>query len=222
MELSFFAPAKETDIEITVKRSRFIGSVRLLTDTAQAQTKLKETEALYPKATHYCWAYRVGVENPLEHCSDAGEPAGTAGRPILGALMRAGLQNTLLIVTRYFGGVKLGVRGLIDAYGEAAQLATEACQPSEMEFCLPLTVVCSYDYSKTLFTSFDKLGFTEEKRKTLFGENVQLCCEIPLSKKQEVQKTVDEMAARKLLINCEWATDKVIRTKNTVQKCCAV
>lgn len=214
MELSFKAPSKETDAELTIKRSRFIGSVRSVLNAEQVQLRLKTITEKYPKATHYCWAYRFGAGNSLiEHCSDAGEPAGTAGRPILGAIKRAALENTLIVVTRYFGGVKLGVRGLINAYSDTAQLAADACEPREMEFCLPLTVVCGYGFSKTLFASLDKLGFGAEKRKTLFGETVQVAFETPLCKKESLKETLDEMLARNLIIACTWGKNNVIREK---------
>ena len=209
----FRAPSVETDVETTVKRSRFIGSVRKVLDAAEAQEKLKEISAKFPKATHYCWAYRIGTGSVLEHCSDAGEPAGTAGRPILGALKRCGLDNTLLVVTRYFGGIKLGVRGLIDAYGEAARLAAEACEAKEMEFCLPLRLVCGYDCSKTLLTTLDKYGFGEEDRTLNYGETVEVRLEIPLVRTDEITPQLEEMKARNFLLALEWGKEKTVRER---------
>ena len=130
---SFTAPKKECDVEMTVKRSRFIGSVRTVLSADEAAELIKSFPTLYPKANHHCWAYRVGIDSPLEHCSDAGEPAGTAGRPILGTLKRHMLENTLNGVTRYFGGIKLGVRGLIEAYGESAELAVAEAGTVEVQ-----------------------------------------------------------------------------------------
>ena len=124
---SFIAPAKEIDVELTVKRSRFIGSVRISLDPDEASEKIKGFPEIFPKANHHCWAYRIGTENILEHCSDAGEPAGTAGRPILGMLKRHSLQNTLLVVTRYFGGIKLGAGGLVRAYTGSVSKAVQSC-----------------------------------------------------------------------------------------------
>ena len=68
---SFIAPAKEINVELTVKRSRFIGSVRIALDPDEASEKLKGFAEIFPKANHHCWAYRIGTENILEHCSDA-------------------------------------------------------------------------------------------------------------------------------------------------------
>ncbi len=206
---TFTAPAKEIDVELTVKRSRFIGSVRLALNTDEASEKIKGFPEIFPKANHHCWAYRIGAENILEHCSDAGEPAGTAGRPILGMLKRHSLQNTLLVVTRYFGGVKLGVRGLIDAYGEAAELAIKEAGTVEMEFNLLLDLSCSYEHSKTISSSLKKWGFGEERVSALYGENVEMRLFVPCSLKPEIAPSLEEMFSRGMLIKLEWGSSAV-------------
>ena len=206
---SFIAPAKEIDVELTVKRSRFIGSVRIALDPDEASEKLKGFAEIFPKANHHCWAYRIGTENILEHCSDAGEPAGTAGRPILGMLKRHSLQNTLLVVTRYFGGIKLGVRGLIEAYGEAAELAVTEAGTVEMELNLQLDLSCSYEYSKTLSSSLKKWGFGEDRVSALYGENVEMKLYVPCSSKPEIAPSLEEMFLRGMLQKLEWGKSAV-------------
>ena len=138
----FRAPRADCDAEFTEKRSRFIGSVRTVLSADEAAEIIKKFPEIYPKANHHCWAYRIGTGTALEHCSDAGEPSGTAGRPILGVIKRHELTNTLIVVTRYFGGIKLGVRGLIDAYKAAAELAVEQAGAVEMEFHNALLLRC--------------------------------------------------------------------------------
>ena len=206
---SFIAPAKEIDVELTVKRSRFIGSVRISLDPDDASEKIKGFPEIFPKANHHCWAYRIGTENNLEHCSDAGEPAGTAGRPILGMLKRHSLQNTLLVVTRYFGGIKLGVRGLIEAYGEAAELAVTEAGSVEMELNLLLDLSCSYEHSKTLSTSLKKWGFGEDRVSALYGENVEMSLYVPSSLKPEIAPSLEEMFSRGMLQKLEWGNSAV-------------
>lgn len=119
----YLCPASPLDVEITIKRSRFIASIRKAMDRSAFEAQYADIVACYPRATHYCWAYRTDFPKMVEHSSDAGEPSGTAGRPILGVIKKHGLQNTMIVVTRYFGGIKLGVRGLITAYGDAAEQA---------------------------------------------------------------------------------------------------
>jgi uncharacterized YigZ family protein len=206
---SFIAPAKEINVELTVKRSRFIGSVRIALDPDEASEKLKGFAEIFPKANHHCWAYRIGTENILEHCSDAGEPAGTAGRPILGMLKRHSLQNTLLVVTRYFGGIKLGVRGLIEAYGEVAELAVTEAGTVEMELNLQLDLSCSYEYSKTLSSSLKKWGFGEDRVSALYGENVEMKLYVPCSSKPEIAPSLEEMFLRGMLQKLEWGKSAV-------------
>ena len=108
-------------------RSRFIGYAAPANNTESAQSFIHECSILHADATHCCWAYRIGFPGtPLEYFSDDGEPSGTAGRPILGAIKQYELQNIALAVIRYFGGVKLGIRGLIDAYSTTAGITLES------------------------------------------------------------------------------------------------
>jgi len=211
---SFIAPAKEIDVEMTVKRSRFIGSVRISLDPDEASEKIKGFPEIFPKANHHCWAYRIGTENILEHCSDAGEPAGTAGRPILGMLKRHSMQNTLLVVTRYFGGIKLGVRGLIEAYGETAELAATEAGSVEMELNLQLDLSCSYEHSKTLSSSLKKWGFGEDRVSSLYGENVEMSLYVPCSSKPDIAPSLEEMFSRGMLQKLEWGNSAVPMPRN--------
>lgn len=201
---SFTAPANDTDAEITIKRSRFIGSVRRVMTASDAASLVKEFPVLYPKANHYCFAYRVGVGVPLEHASDAGEPAGTAGRPILGVIKRRMLTNTLIVVTRYFGGIKLGVRGLIDAYTEAAQAAAESAGVSVFELCNTVFLSCGYDYSKTLISALRKQGFGEECMTINYDSCVSLKMEVPCSKRHVLTPVLEEMHARNFITHLDW------------------
>lgn len=201
---AFTAPGKEVNAEIVVKRSRFIASLRVELDTETANTTLKTFPTLYPKANHHCWAYRIGMPTALEHCSDDGEPSGTAGRPILGVLKRHSLNNTLLVVTRYFGGIRLGVRGLIEAYGEAAELAVKEAGTAEMELCNKLELACGYGYAKTLSATLKKHGFAENSLNMNYGESVEISLEVPCSKRAEITPLLEEMDSRGFLIKLRW------------------
>jgi uncharacterized YigZ family protein len=141
----YLSIASPIDAELTIQRSRFIASLRRACNRSDFDSALKEIIASYPKATHYCWAYRFSSSTTIEHSSDAGEPPGTAGRPILGALKKHSLQNIMAVVTRYFGGIKLGVKGLIFAYGESTLLAIEKSAIITDEPKSLLSFECSYD-----------------------------------------------------------------------------
>ena len=100
--------------------SKFLAFASRLDDEAGVTGVVEDLKALHPKARHWCYAYRIGVDGNRWRANDDGEPANSAGRPILGQIDAAGLTNVLVVVVRYFGGTKLGVPGLIEAYRSAA------------------------------------------------------------------------------------------------------
>ncbi|QPM67582.1 IMPACT family member YigZ [Atribacter laminatus] len=119
--------------ELVIKRSKFIAHSFSVTYQEMVREKLLKIQSLYPNASHWCYAWRIGYNPPLDFFADAGEPHGTAGRPILGSILTRNLTNLLVIVTRYFGGKKLGVRGLINAYQQAAEMVLENSGAIEKE-----------------------------------------------------------------------------------------
>ncbi len=122
---SYAAPAGESRAEIRDKGSRFLAVIGPAADEAAAKAVLAALQREFADATHHCWAWRLGSP-PRERSSDAGEPAGTAGVPILQVLRGAGLSDALAVVVRWFGGVKLGKGGLARAYAAAAREALKA------------------------------------------------------------------------------------------------
>ena len=104
--------------EIIINKSRFICLMYNVSSISEVNLKLEEAKRKHPNANHYCYAYIIGG---IEKMSDDGEPSGTAGVPILNVLQKEGLQNTLCIVVRYFGGIKLGAGGLVRAYSKACK-----------------------------------------------------------------------------------------------------
>jgi uncharacterized YigZ family protein len=118
----YAAPAGESRAEIREKGSVFLAVIGPAADEAAAKAALAALEREMPDATHHCWAWRLGSP-PRERSADAGEPAGTAGMPILQVLRGAGLSDVMAVVVRWFGGVKLGKGGLARAYAGAAREA---------------------------------------------------------------------------------------------------
>lgn len=116
-----FTVEKPVVYEEQIRKSRFIGHLSKTTTTEEAKSYIGLISSQYRDASHNCWAYIIGLTGATYHFSDAGEPSGTAGKPILTALQRAGISNATMVVTRYFGGVKLGIRGLIEAYRQIAE-----------------------------------------------------------------------------------------------------
>jgi len=133
--------------EINANRSRFIGSCTRVSDEENARAFVKEISSAFPDASHNCWAYRISsIGRELANYSDAGEPHGSAGMPILGAIDHLGLTDVIVVVTRYFGGIKLGVRGLIDAYGNTALETLK--KAGIVDYCLGFELKLSLGYSQ--------------------------------------------------------------------------
>ena len=130
--------------EIVEKKSRFIATVRPVKTEADILTFLEETKKKYWDARHNCSAYTLGLNRELTRCSDDGEPSGTAGRPMLDVLLGAGLYNTAVIVTRYFGGVLLGTGGLVRAYSDAVRAGLAASVIAEKIRGISLKVTTDY------------------------------------------------------------------------------
>lgn len=117
---------KEVHSETKEKASKFISYIFPCKDDVDVKTQLLELKNLHPKATHICYAYRLGTTMDKYRANDDGEPSGTAGKPILGQIDSHQLTNVLIAVVRYYGGTKLGVSGLIQAYKESAAEAIMA------------------------------------------------------------------------------------------------
>ena len=120
-------PAQRFRSEIEVERSRFVATVQEVTSPDAAQAFVAEIKTEFPDANHNCWAYLVGPPGSSDRIglSDDGEPHGVAGKPILTVLQHSGLGDTAVVVTRYFGGIKLGKGGMVKAYTAAVQAALE-------------------------------------------------------------------------------------------------
>jgi YigZ family protein len=112
--------------EIVIEKSRFIGQSFHVEDLEETENIIKEVKKKYYDATHNCFAYIIGEDMSIAKASDDGEPSSTAGVPMLELLKKLNLTNTLVMATRYFGGIKLGASGLIRAYAKTAKISLEA------------------------------------------------------------------------------------------------
>lgn len=128
----YYTIAHEGKGRLTEKMSRFLAFAYEINSREEAKIKVKEVTNAYHDARHVCWAYMVGAERTDYLSTDNGEPSGTAGKPILGQINSVGLTNVIVIVVRYFGGIKLGTPGLIAAYRESARLALEDAGKKEV------------------------------------------------------------------------------------------
>jgi uncharacterized YigZ family protein len=139
-------PAATHRVEQEVRRSRFITTIGRASTVAEAQAFVRAVAEAFRDATHNCWAYVVGPPGDTGRIgmSDAGEPHGTAGRPMLNALLHAPVGDVVAVVTRYYGGTKLGTGGLVRAYGGGVQVALATLPVRERIEYLSLTVTIEY------------------------------------------------------------------------------
>lgn len=125
MEDSYLTLADPSTGVFRDRGSKFLAYAWPVRTEAEVQEHLAAVRKLHPKARHFCYAYRIGLDNNNFRANDDGEPSGTAGKPILGQLDSFGVANVFIVVVRYFGGTLLGTSGLINAYRSAAQDALE-------------------------------------------------------------------------------------------------
>ena len=139
-------PAATHRVEDEIRRSRFITTVAYTPTVEAARAFISDIKAEYNDASHNCWAYLVGPPGGTSQIgySDDGEPHGTAGRPMFTVLQHSGLGDITAVVTRYFGGTKLGKGGLVRAYGGGVQYALEALPLAEHVPSVELEVVIDY------------------------------------------------------------------------------
>jgi len=145
MELSdsFFTIKSPSEIEIKIKGSKFFGRARQCENIDKAEKIIEEFRKKYYDATHNCFAYRVGLGKEIKfRYSDDGEPSGTAGKPIYDQIEGKNLTNLIVVVTRYYGGTKLGTGGLTHAYSDSAAQAINAAGIIEkfITRCISMTV----------------------------------------------------------------------------------
>lgn len=131
----------------------------------------------HPKARHWCYAWRLGLDKNSYRANDDGEPSGTAGRPILGQIDSAGLTNVLVIVVRYFGGTLLGTSGLIQAYKESAKEALLAAQIIEKTVCINVKITFDYALMSDVMNAVKKLSL--DIRSKDFADTASITVAIP-------------------------------------------
>ena len=134
---------QDAEAEMIERKSRFIGYCRPVKTQDEAINFINEIRAMHRQATHNVYAYVLREDNIMRY-SDDGEPAGTAGVPVLEVIKKEGLTDVAVVVTRYFGGILLGAGGLVRAYGKSAKLGIDAAVRIEKLYCELFLVRCDY------------------------------------------------------------------------------
>ncbi|MDE2763992.1 MAG: YigZ family protein [Gemmatimonadota bacterium] len=190
MPQGYLVPAATAEVEDVVRRSRFITRAGRATCREEALRFVGETRDLLPGATHYCWAYNAGPPGSTAHVgmSDAGEPRGTAGMPMLTTLLHSGVGEVVVVCARYFGGVKLGTGGLARAYAGGANNVLRACPTTERIERIRMVVTMDYEDSGRVDRALDALGAIVADRN--FGADVRYGILVPVNRKADLYSAI--------------------------------
>ncbi|QHA93396.1 YigZ family protein [Bacillus sp. N1-1] len=144
MLTSYYTVKNEGENEIVIQKSRFIAHVKRTPTEEEAQAFIQSIKKRHASATHNCSAYLIGEQDLVQKANDDGEPSGTAGVPMLEVLKKRKLKDTTVVVTRYFGGIKLGAGGLIRAYGQSVSEGLNATGIVERKLMTKITTQIDY------------------------------------------------------------------------------
>lgn len=177
-------PSATHRVEETIRRSRFITTVGNAGSVDEARAFIAAVSAEFADATHNCWAYVVGSPGDTSRVgmTDAGEPHGTAGRPMLDVLLHSGIGDIVTVVTRYYGGVKLGKGGLVRAYGGGVKAAVETCPTEELVATTELELTATYADAESIRRLLSE--YEAEIVEDDFGERVRLLIRLPEEHKE--------------------------------------
>jgi uncharacterized YigZ family protein len=187
----FRTVAGPADFRQKIDRSDFLGLVFPATSDQTFAAELSTIEKRYFDATHHCWAFRLfGGGNVRQRSSDAGEPSGTAGRPILSAIEGAGLFDAGVVVVRWFGGVKLGSGGLVRAYHDTAAKALAAAPVADRFLCARFTVIVPFESISIIYrlVSPPNVQLVEER----FAERNEFVIDVRLSRADDFARSLAE------------------------------
>lgn len=194
-------PAGRTRAELVIKNSRFITQIAPAESSQAAQSFIKDVSSAFGDANHNCWAYVVGPPGSTAQIgmSDDGEPHNTAGRPMLNVLLHAEVGDVVAVVTRYFGGVKLGRGGLVRAYGQAVKEALDQSPSVEKVDWVELAITADYASAPAISRLLPSVG--AELLKETFDAQVQLRIRVPAEQKDALSKALDDATRGRASLN---------------------
>jgi uncharacterized YigZ family protein len=187
----YYTLDKPGTAEFKDRGSKFLAYAFPMATKEDFKTHMQTVKAAHPKATHFCFAYRLGLDGNQFRVADDGEPSGTAGRPILGQIDSKELVNTLIIVVRYFGGSLLGVPGLINAYKMASLLVLQVTPIVQKQVEINYRIQFDYTMMNEVMT------IVKQYNCSVLSQDMQLFCimtiGIPNNRKDEVLYKLKEI-----------------------------
>lgn len=185
-------PAKESRIELKISNSRFIATLAPVLTVDEAKAFIARIKAEFADATHNVPAFLVGHGNRvIAHCNDDGEPSGTAGRPMLAVLEGSGLGDAAVVVTRYFGGTKLGTGGLVRAYGDAVRAVLAEAPRAQKTPTHVILLALPYSHYERVQRTLEEHGARIVE--TTFGADVTITAHIAIGRFEALQTALSEM-----------------------------
>jgi uncharacterized YigZ family protein len=188
--LTIEAPAQAS---IREKMSRFIAFAAPVSTVEQAREFIAQTANRYHDARHVCWAYMIGADRQTWQLNDNGEPSGTAGKPILGQINSLGLTDVVVAVVRYFGGIKLGTPGLIQAYRTAARQALEAASIVKRSEMTTVDITFPYQAINDVMKIVKQPGITVVSQ--TLDNSCSMTLSLPLDRAPEIRQRLDKVIA---------------------------
>lgn len=179
------------NILLKEKGSKFITFAYPVNSEAELKKALENLRNEHPKATHHCHAFRMGIQGENYRANDDGEPSGSAGLPIYNQLLANELTNILVVVVRYYGGIKLGVSGLVKAYKESAKLVLEEAEIIVRELESQITISFPFDRQNVIFTLLNKFDAKILEFQT--AENCSITATVKTSLKENIAEQLSEM-----------------------------
>ncbi len=167
--------SKTENILFKDKNSKFFGYAFPVLNEDDVKSKIEAIKKEHHSARHWCYAYKMGIETILFRANDDGEPSNSAGMPIYNQILSFDVTNTLIIVVRYFGGVKLGISGLINAYKTTAQLTLEATTIVEKTINVDYLITFDYKNMNTV------MRVIKERNLNIINQKLELDCQITIS-----------------------------------------
>ena len=189
----FKTVCREDEASLTIEKSRFISYVRPVKTVEEAEAFISEIRSRHRDATHNVPVYVLGEHFEIQKYSDDGEPSGTAGVPVLQMLVKEGITDTAVVITRYFGGIKLGTGGLVRAYTGTAKEALKAAGIAEVKDMHVMNVRIEYTHHGRAESLSAKKSF--EIRNTVFTDKVTLEVVCEPEAADDVKKQFDEITA---------------------------
>ncbi len=186
--------------EIVISKSRFIAHVNRAESEEEAIEFIESIKKQHSSATHNCSCYMIGEHDQIQKANDDGEPSGTAGVPMLEVLKKQGLKDTVVVVTRYFGGIKLGGGGLIRAYGKATTEGIDAAQVVERKLHHVMKISIDYTWLGKVENEIRNSSYTLNEIQ--YAEGVEVLVDVLKEEEENFTNWVTELTNGQSTISC--------------------